>query len=192
MKHAVTALRWIKARPPRQAPAGRDRTRKEMTVDTAHIEPPIASAPNQAAADALRWLNPDESRVVRPVLETLVAAFPAAPRRLHLVCDPALQLPAVTLASVGTIVGEALSNALAHAFPDGRDGDIWVRLVEADGRLTLAIRDNGVGMPDLGGGDPHTGHGLIEALARQLGGYARLGSANFGGAEVCVVFPRNA
>jgi two-component sensor histidine kinase len=121
-----------------------------------------------------------------------VAAFPVSPHRIRIVCDPALQLSAATLAAVGTIVSEALSNALTHAFPRGRDGDIWVRLGDTGGRVTLAIRDNGVGMPDLGGNDPHTGHGLIQALARQLGGYARFGSANFGGAEVSVVFPRNA
>lgn len=161
-------------------------------MDTAHVAPSAGRASNQAAADALRRLDPDELRPVRPVLETLVTAFPGSPRRIHIVCDPALRLSGAALASVGTIVSEAVSNALAHAFPGGRDGDIWVRLVETDGRLTLAIRDNGVGMPDLGGDDPHTGHGLIRALARQLGGYARLGSANFGGAEVSVVFPRSA
>ena len=52
------------------------------------------------------------------------------------------------------------------------------------------VRDNGVGMPDSAGG-PDSGRGLIEALARKLGGYARLGSATFGGAAVSVSFPAN-
>lgn len=128
--------------------------------------------------------------MARPFLETLVAAFAGSRHRIHVACDPTLQLPAAELAPVGMIVSEAVANALKHAFPEGRDGDVWVRVSEAGGRVSLVVRDNGVGMPDSVG-DRHSGRGLIETLARQLGGYARLGSANFGGAEVSVVFPQN-
>lgn len=123
----------------------------------------------------------------RPFLETLAAAFAGSRHRIHIACDPALQLPAAELAPVGMIVSEAISNALAHAFPADRDGDIWVRLWLAEGRVRLRIRDNGVGMPDLDHA-PNSGRGLIEHLAHHLGGYARLGSAPFGGADVLVVF----
>jgi DNA-binding response OmpR family regulator len=126
-----------------------------------------------------------------PFLETLAADFAPTRHRIHVTCDPALQLRAAELAPVGMIVREAISNALKHAFPDGRDGDVWVRLAEAGERVTLVIRDNGAGMSDSDS-ERHAAHGLIEALARQLGGYARLGSANFGGAEVSVVFPHGA
>jgi two-component sensor histidine kinase len=125
--------------------------------------------------------------LARPVLEALAAVFAASRHRIHVTCDPSLQLPAAELGPVGTIVNEAISNSIRHAFPEGRDGDIWVRLAESGDRMTLVIRDNGVGMPDSTG-DHDAGRSLIEALARQLGGYARLGSANFGGAEVSVVF----
>lgn len=125
----------------------------------------------------------------RPFLETLVAAFAGAPHRLQIDCDPALQLPAAELAPVGMIVSEAISNALKHAFPPGLEGQVWVRLSEAEGRVTLTVRDNGIGMPDLPP-DRIRGRGLIDALARQLGGYARLGSSPFGGALVSVTFPR--
>lgn len=37
---------------------------------------------------------------------------------------------------------------------------------------------------------PHSGRGLIDALARQLGGHARLGGTPFGGVEVAVAFSR--
>jgi two-component sensor histidine kinase len=84
-----------------------------------------------------------------------------------------------------------VSNALKHAFPAGRDGRIWIRLEQGADRMTLTIRDDGIGMADLPG-ERISGRGLIDMLAQQLGGYARLGSAPFGGALVTVVYPRGA
>jgi len=50
---------------------------------------------------------------------------------------------------LGLIVNEILSNAYKHAFPDEREGNIWVDLTShSDGpELSLTIRDDGVGMP---------------------------------------------
>lgn len=125
----------------------------------------------------------------RPFLETLVQALGATTHRVRIDCDPALELPADELATIGMIASEAISNALKYAFPEGRAGQIWLRLVVEEGRIKLTIRDNGIGMPDLPP-DPHSGRGLIDALARQFGGYARLGSAPFGGALVSVIYRR--
>ena len=73
----------------------------------------------------------------------------------------------------GLIINELLSNALKHAFPDGRKGEISIRFdVEEDDRITLTVADNGVGMPE--GVDPaHSrtlGLQLVSMLARQLRG----------------------
>lgn len=125
----------------------------------------------------------------RTVLEQRIAAAPASPHRVHITCDPTLQLTATERAVVDGVVDEALANAVRHAFLDGRVGDIWVRLAEVGGRLSLMVRDNGAGMPDLLD-MTQGGRAIITALARARGGYARLGSANFGGAEVLAVFPR--
>ena len=134
------------------------------------------------ATDLVAGLDP-----ARPFLQKIAAGFPGSPHRLHVDCDPGLQLRAQELAAIGVIVGEGISNALSHAFPAGREGDVWVRLAEDRGRLRLSIRDNGIGIPDLGP-DERGGRGLIAAAASRLGGYARLGSAPFGGGEVSVVF----
>jgi two-component sensor histidine kinase len=46
------------------------------------------------------------------------------------------------------IIHELVSNALKYAFPDGRQGEIRVRLAQGpDEALTLVISDNGVGFP---------------------------------------------
>jgi PAS domain S-box-containing protein len=47
----------------------------------------------------------------------------------------------------GLIVNELVTNALNHAFPDGRRGHIWVTLELAGDTLRLAVRDDGIGLP---------------------------------------------
>lgn len=140
--------------------------------------------------DALHRAGGQGFGMARPFLQTLAAAFAGSVHRIHIDCDPALQLPAAELAPVGMIVSEAISNALKHAFPEGREGDVWVRLAQGRDRMTLTIRDNGVGMAEALD-HPRGGRALIAALARQLGGHARMGSAPSGGGSVAVVFPPN-
>ena len=128
---------------------------------------------------------------VAPVLERVAATFAGSRHPIHVACDPALRLQADTLAAVEAIAREAVANALQHAFVDGRDGDVWLRLAREDGRLRLTIRDNGVGMPDLPAA-PNSGRSRIEAAARRLGGFARMGSMAYRGGEVVVIFPLGA
>ena len=53
-----------------------------------------------------------------------------------------------TAISVGMIVNELVSNALEHAFTDGRGGKVHVGLVEGEGNvLCLTVSDNGIGFP---------------------------------------------
>jgi two-component sensor histidine kinase len=49
----------------------------------------------------------------------------------------------------GLIVNELVSNALKHAFPDGRKGEVAIELhrVIGDGYV-LRVKDDGVGFPD--------------------------------------------
>ena len=49
----------------------------------------------------------------------------------------------------GLIISELISNALKHAFPDGRQGQILVYLrVGQDGQCTLVVSDDGIGLPE--------------------------------------------
>lgn len=46
------------------------------------------------------------------------------------------------------LLNELVSNALKYAFPDGRQGEIRIRLrSEAEGAICLMVGDNGVGLP---------------------------------------------
>jgi len=139
--------------------------------------------------DAIESAGGGGSAAVLPFLEAVIAAFGPQAGPVQVECDPGLTLPLDELAPLGIATAEAVANALAYAFPAGREGKIWVRVKEAEGRITLAVRDNGIGLVDLPP-DPASGRGLVAALAHRLEGYARMGSAPFGGGLLTVVYPR--
>lgn len=77
----------------------------------------------------------------------------------------------------GLIVNELLSNTLKHAFPEGRNGKVFLVLDrDANSTITLIVRDNGIGFPkDL---DFHNleslGMELVCTLTEQLEGTIEL------------------
>ncbi len=71
--------------------------------------------------------------------------------------------------SLGLVVTELVINALKHAFPGGRNGTIRVSYESHGANWTLAVADDGVGMPkDAASATPGLGTSIVEALARQL------------------------
>ncbi len=49
----------------------------------------------------------------------------------------------------GMLINELVSNALKHAFPDKRPGEIHIQLSQTEaGEISLGVADNGVGVPD--------------------------------------------
>lgn len=89
----------------------------------------------------------------------------------------------------GLIINELISNALKHAFPDGRRGEIWVACrADAEGVVTIEVRDNGVGLPtdrDLLDSDT-LGLQIVSMLTRQLRGTIEMKSD--GGASFILTF----
>lgn len=73
----------------------------------------------------------------------------------------------------GLILNELVTNALKHAFPDGRRGKLVVLFERrSDGRLRLMVSDDGVGLPkDFDARTcPSLGVHLVRTLAEQLEG----------------------
>jgi GAF domain-containing protein/anti-sigma regulatory factor (Ser/Thr protein kinase) len=108
------------------------------------------------------------------------------------IAGPRLLLPSRHLTALAIIANEVLTNASKHAFL-GRDrGRIDIRTIEDGGRITVEIRDDGVGLAAAPHGEG-SGLGLeiIQALARaDLGGDFRLYAD--GGAVAVVTFPKPA
>jgi two-component sensor histidine kinase/sensor domain CHASE-containing protein len=82
-------------------------------------------------------------------------------------------LPMETAVPCGLIINELVSNALKHAFPNGRGGRIGVDLrLRPDGRMQLTVCDDGRGFPpDLDFMQVDSlGMQLVTTLTRQLNG----------------------
>jgi two-component sensor histidine kinase len=102
-----------------------------------------------------------------------------------------------TAVTCGLILNEIVSNALKHAFPDGRRGTIRISFeAKAEGpengvpgrECTLVVADDGVGMPEGFEEERFGSLGLrlIRSLTGQLGG--TLAVENDGGAKFTIRF----
>jgi hypothetical protein len=135
----------------------------------------------------------DFSDYLRNLASHLVRSYRAGSNQVKL-CVTADDAPLVMEKAVpcGLITNELISNALQHAFPDGRDGEIHVRLrSESDDLLTLSVADNGVGLPTGMNSDTGETLGLqlIKVLTNQLGGTAELQSDRETGTMISITFP---
>ena len=103
----------------------------------------------------------------------LVASYSIDPGQTNFSIDAAgISLPIKAAIPCGLIVNELVSNALKHAFPGGKRGDIKIDLAtEPNGHVFLSVSDNGCGIPDeLGLGNTTTlGLQLVTLLTDQLG-----------------------
>jgi two-component sensor histidine kinase len=76
----------------------------------------------------------------------------------------------------GLIVNELLSNALQHAFPGDRHGEIDITFTQDQGKFILVIADNGIGLPAGLDYQKSTSLGLqlVVTLSNQLNGQMTL------------------
>jgi PAS domain S-box-containing protein len=91
------------------------------------------------------------------------------------ICDIFLDIN--TAIPCGLIINELVTNALKHAFPDGRKGELVIELKPAEGsRYILRIGDDGIGLPrndDFQRSDT-LGMQLVTMLVDQLEGVIEL------------------
>ncbi|MEO7081431.1 MAG: PAS domain S-box protein [Flavobacteriales bacterium] len=72
----------------------------------------------------------------------------------------------------GLVLNELISNALKHAFPDGREGVITINLQQEGDTVRIALADDGQGFPEAYDEERDRGLGmeLVELLMDQLDG----------------------
>ncbi|AWK86656.1 sensor histidine kinase [Azospirillum thermophilum] len=94
-------------------------------------------------------------------LRSLVTAVAGLRGRLAVEVDAdPLPLPLDRAVPIGLIVNELLTNALKHAFPDGRPGTIRVEARrDAQGAVAILVADDGIGLADA----------MLEERPRSLG-----------------------
>jgi two-component sensor histidine kinase len=110
--------------------------------------------------------------------------------RLHLDLAP-VHMGVDQAIPCGLLANELITNALKHAFPQGRGGNLRIALQHADGgqMMRLCVADDGVGLPPGFSLEHLTSLGLqvTSDLARQLGGVLEIEAGP--GTRVGLVFP---
>ncbi|MDO9528438.1 MAG: sensor histidine kinase [Syntrophales bacterium] len=115
---------------------------------------------------------------IRSITKHLFRAYVVHPNtvRLNVNCSDVF-LDINRAMPCGLIINELISNALKHAFPEGKKGEVTVDFhPDGDKRLTLVVSDNGVGFPeDIDISDTETfGLRLISILVNQLKGTLKI------------------
>ncbi|MBN2206311.1 MAG: PAS domain S-box protein, partial [Candidatus Aminicenantes bacterium] len=128
---------------------------------------------------------------IRKLTGQLVALFKADPKRIRLRLRlERLPLDINKAIPCGLIINELVSNALKHAFPGSRGGEVAVSLAAGPGgTVRLTVCDDGVGLPPGLNARKTRSLGLqiVTGLVAQIGGTIRMeGTA---GTEAVVVFP---
>jgi two-component sensor histidine kinase len=103
--------------------------------------------------------------------------------RYRTAIDPDLVLDLDTMVPLGLILNELITNSFKHAFSEGQEGFINLRIHRADDdKFDLQYSDNGQGIPEekLTGDTGTLGRSLIESLVEQLDGFMTLESDGTG------------
>lgn len=108
--------------------------------------------------------------------------------------NPVLQLEAVELdiskaVPTGLLLHELLENAVVHAFPDKRPGEIQIKLYEKNGQLHLHFSDNGIGISEISCNKYSLGLTLVDANLKQLCGILERNSSPETGTAYKISFP---
>jgi two-component sensor histidine kinase len=111
---------------------------------------------------------------LRSFVPTLIQSYSLHPERISLSFHVAeVRLPIDAAIPCGLIVNELTSNALKHAFPEGRTGEISIDFThDRDNHATLSVNDDGIGIPENFNFERSDTLGiqLVYLLAGQLGG----------------------
>jgi two-component sensor histidine kinase len=122
---------------------------------------------------------------LRGIAESLGSSSGAHERGIGLVLDlDSLTVDTKKAESLGLVTVELLTDCLKHAFPDGRRGQVWLRLRKQEGGGVLEVRDDGVGLPPgfTVAGMASLGMNIVDMLASQLHGRLETGRSPEGGA----------
>jgi two-component sensor histidine kinase len=99
------------------------------------------------------YQSPDLARIdfagyARDLVAHLFQSYQIHPGVIRLRIDVADVSPGLdTAIPCGLIINELVSNALKHAFPEDREGEIYVGLHLEDDQTVLTVSDDGIGLP---------------------------------------------
>ncbi|MDR5684115.1 MAG: sensor histidine kinase [Armatimonadota bacterium] len=150
----------------------------------------IAAVHQMLSADQIEEV--DVRRLAERIGETIAKDLAGAGRsvRVGVVGEP-LRLPSKQATSLALVLSELVTNALEHAFVDGR-GNVVISLGASDRDVVVSVRDDGRGLPTGFAleRDAHLGLRIVgDLVSRDLRGTFALRSENGTVAEMR--FPRS-
>jgi len=135
-----------------------------LSLESARIQDPSIKEMLQGSQNRIRsmalihqtlYQSKDFARVdfhafLLSFVPTLIQSYSVQPGQVALAFHVAeVRLPIDAAIPCGLIVNELISNALKHAFPEGRVGTIHISFMQDnDNHATLSVEDDGIGIPD--------------------------------------------
>jgi len=135
-----------------------------LSLESARIQDPSINEVLQSTQNRIRsmalihqtlYQSKDFARVdfnafLLSFVPTLIQSYSVQPDQVSLTIHVAeVRLPIDAAIPCGLIVNELISNALKHAFPDGRKGTICISFTQDDdNHATLSVADDGIGIPE--------------------------------------------
>lgn len=143
--------------------------------------------------DSLKTVN--VKNYLEKILESLAQLYGTRERniRLHIDLDPDIHLHQKRAQACGFVIHELVINAIKHAFPDGREGTVQVRVKKKGDSVWVEVEDNGVGLPtggkeaDKSKGSEGLGMDILHSMADDLRGRFTVDGTS--GMKARVVFP---
>ena len=122
------------------------------------------------------FANVDFNAFLQSFVPTLIQSYSVRPELISVDIQVAdVKIPIDAAIPCGLIVNELISNAMKHAFPNGRAGTIRVTFVhDGEAHASVSVSDDGVGLPASFNPEisETLGIQLVYLLAGQVGGEA--------------------
>lgn len=115
----------------------------------------------------------DLKEYVKGLSSSLLYSYCLNPERMEIQIDvDELTLNLDQAIPCGLIINELVSNTFKHAYPDGAEGKLVIRIKEKEGRMAIMISDDGVGIPENWNPEESESLGiqLVYTLTEQLDG----------------------
>jgi PAS domain S-box-containing protein len=137
----VASLLYLQSKQPMEPSSARlFLDSRERVLSMAMVHEQLYRSDNYSTVDFATYLRDLASHLLETYkVNGQAITLQFALDRVRLRMDDAVQL--------GLIVNELISNALQHAFPAGRSGTLGIRAGSSDGKVTVEVNDDGVGLP---------------------------------------------
>ena len=99
-----------------------------------------------------------------------------------------IEVPSTNAAAFGLVLNEVVTNAIKHAYADGRSGTLTISAAVANDNAKIIVADDGPGFVDGPDHEGGMGRTLITRLSRQVGATTEWAAAS-PGTRVTISFP---